>query len=106
MGIFNDPPLEPWQAARCDALRALEKAERLHDAARRLCIRAEQANIRHEERELDEKGQPAGKTSAMQQIELDEENRRQERSLSVEASFGRAMEFALSLLGGIKRDKS
>lgn len=103
MGIFNDPPLEPWERARGDAYQALEKAERIHAATLRLLQRIEQANLTHNERELDASGNVANdKTPAQEEIERDEWRRQEERRFGKAAAFGMAIKEVVESIGGKK----
>jgi hypothetical protein len=79
MGLFTGDKLEAWEIERGRALEAVAKAERLHNATLRMLGRIEQANIDHRERDLDASGnQPAGKTPAQEEIDLDNFKRAEE----------------------------
>jgi len=102
MGMFNDPPLEPWEKARADAYEALNQAEKLHRSIHAMLWRIDQHAINHREPAHSEDGKSRRPSLGEEEIQRDEVRREAERGMSLEASFGRAIKEALTLLGGKK----
>jgi hypothetical protein len=95
MGIFTDPPLEPWERARADAYQALERAERLHNATMRMLERIQQAAITHHEVDHSEN---AARRPSVEEIENDERRREEERRHARNAILGQETRKLITML--------